>query len=203
MAAVVLTILLMAVASAATESTTVTDLRAKLAAAEASRARADARADTAAVDAAVKAAVAASEVVAKDKAVSWGTFLTTFIPIVAFMGGLAIWYVKAVVRGQTLSPAQIRLMMRAEMAEANAEQLRQINGTYVRAGDSKYTGSEFERVLVDLKDEVKRLHGAANELYRYAHEAVHEWNRILSNKMALKFLLEHVEDKEAAKEELR
>ncbi len=54
-------------------------------------------------------------------------------PILTAVGAVTFWFV--------------RVTVRAEIAAANDEQLRKINGTYVRAAGSTMTGAEIERAL--------------------------------------------------------
>lgn len=59
----------------------------------------------------------------------------------------------------------IRWFVRTIVREENATQLRQINGTYVRAMGSSVTGAEIERRLNNLEEDVIDLRQYVTERF--------------------------------------
>lgn len=78
----------------------------------------------------------------------------------------------------------VKLTTRNEVLEANAKQLVQINGTYVRSNGATISGSEIARLMGEVG-------GKLDALYMYTHTSVHNLNN------AVHKLLQHndIEDR--------
>ncbi len=103
----------------------------------------------------------------------WSTASAVAVPLLtalALLIGWAQWYVKDTVKLGTLESSeaerqkvldiigkQIQTIVRAEILEANATQLKQINGTYVRSAGASVTGAELTRSLDEIKSEIAVL----------------------------------------------
>ncbi len=104
--------------------------------------------------------VAAANAERARQSTSWMSLVAAVLPVVAFVGGLVWWAIKTT--------------MRNEMSRANAVQLQQINGTYVRAQGASVTGAELQRILSEIREELGKLRAAGTELHEYTHHAIHE-----------------------------
>ncbi len=126
----------------------------------------------------------------------WSTASAVAVPlltVLALLIGWATWYVKDSVKLGTLEAgeaerkkildmvnANIQMIVRSEILEANGTQLRQINGTYVRAAGSTVTGAELTRSLDEVKSEIAVLRDgvagaiAFDQVSRQRMDGMHE-----------------------------
>lgn len=91
----------------------------------------------------------------------WTTFAAVCagaIPVIGMIATLTVWFVRSTVR--------------QEIADGNALQLRQINGTYIKALGATLTGAEIERNLAEIKGECRSLRDAHDELGRFCHDNI-------------------------------
>ncbi len=129
-----------------------------------------------ATDAAASAATDAKAVAEANRKTAmnwWSTFSATATANVAFLivGAGLLWLI-------------VKLTTRNEVLQANAKQLLQINGTYIRSNGATISGSEIARLMGELG-------GKLDVLYMYTHNSVHNLNN------AVHRLLQHndIEDK--------
>lgn len=81
----------------------------------------------------------------------WSTF-SSMMAAASLLGSI-LWYA-------------IRITIRKEILESNSQQLKQINGTYLKSADSNMSGAEIQRCLEGLRI-------GLDSLTAYAHGAVH------------------------------